>query len=144
MFIYLHFLETNLKIQMLRIAFLFFGLNLSAIHFCMAQEARAMAGKKFTHADTLRGSVNPERAWWDVVHYSIHVTPDYDKKFIYGVNEIRLALLQAGQTMQIDMQEPMKIVPSTGGQGPEICPEGMLFMPVFLGCCLWVLWKRSQ
>ncbi|HMH24644.1 MAG TPA: M1 family metallopeptidase [Puia sp.] len=93
---------------MLRIAFLFFGLSFSAAQFCVAQEAGA--GKKFTHADTLRGSINPERAWWDVVHYSIAVTPDYDKKFIKGSNEIRFRVLQSGKTMQIDMQEPMKIV----------------------------------
>ncbi|HZE86543.1 MAG TPA: M1 family peptidase, partial [Puia sp.] len=95
---------------MLRIAFLFFGLNLSAIHFCMAQEARAMAGKKFTHADTLRGSVNPERAWWDVLRYDIRVRPDYDKKSIQGQNNIRFQVLQPGQTLQIDLQEPMRIV----------------------------------
>jgi aminopeptidase N len=93
---------------MLRIAFLFFGLSFSAIHFCMAQDAGGK--KKFTHADTLRGSINPERAWWDVMHYGIRVEPDYDKKFITGVNEIRFRVLQAGQAMQIDLQEPMKIV----------------------------------
>ena len=27
----------------------------------------------FTHADTLRGSITPERAWWDVVFYDLHV-----------------------------------------------------------------------
>ena len=28
--------------------------------------------KVFTHADTLRGSITPERAWWDVLRYDIN------------------------------------------------------------------------
>ena len=30
----------------------------------------------FTHADTLRGSITPERAWWDVVFYDLHIRLD--------------------------------------------------------------------
>ena len=28
----------------------------------------------FTRADTLRGSNTPQRAWWDVTFYDLHVT----------------------------------------------------------------------
>jgi len=49
--------------------------------------------EKFTHADTLRGSITPERAWWNVLYYDIHVTPDYEKKFIKGITGIRLVAL---------------------------------------------------
>ena len=40
--------------------------------------------KTFTHADTLRGSITPERAWWDVLRYDITVKPDYESKTIEG------------------------------------------------------------
>jgi len=39
----------------------------------------------FTKADTLRGSNNENRDWWDVLHYDITVKPDFDKKEIEGV-----------------------------------------------------------
>src|SRR5580704_1212803 len=28
----------------------------------------------FTHADTLQGSLTPQRSWWDVTFYDLHVT----------------------------------------------------------------------
>jgi aminopeptidase N len=64
----------------------------------------------FTHADTLRGSISPERAWWDVLHYTIQVRPDFDKKFISGSNEIQFKVISPGKRMQIDLQEPMNIL----------------------------------
>lgn len=66
-------------------------------------------GKAFTRQDTLRGTLNPERTWWDVMNYNITVTPDYNNKTIKGNNLIRFKILSAGLTMQLDMQEPMEI-----------------------------------
>ena len=74
----------------------------------MAQEVGNKKG--FTHADTVRGSITPERAWWNVIRYDIKVKPDYDKRFIQGQNQIRFQVLQTGRIMQIDLQEPMKIL----------------------------------
>ena len=68
--------------------------------------------KKFTHQDTLRGSIGPGRDWWNVLRYDIEITPDYDKKFISGINTITFKWLTASPTagyMQIDLQEPMII-----------------------------------
>jgi aminopeptidase N len=64
----------------------------------------------FTHADTLRGSITPERAWWDVMHYSITVNPDYNTKSISGEVTIKFTA-RAGkqQPMQVDLQSPMVI-----------------------------------
>src|SRR5688572_9035058 len=44
--------------------------------------------KTFTKADTLRGSITPERVWWDVTRYDITVTPDYNNKTISGSSSI--------------------------------------------------------
>src|SRR6478609_9304065 len=65
--------------------------------------------KKFTHQDTLRGSVTPERAWWNATYYHVEVTPDYEQKSIRGVNTINFTVLKPGDLLQIDLQEPMHI-----------------------------------
>jgi aminopeptidase N len=69
------------------------------------------APPKFTHADTLRGSITPERAWWNVLRYEVAVKPDYNSKTISGSNEIRYQVVKAskGAAMQIDLQEPLEI-----------------------------------
>lgn len=66
--------------------------------------------RTFTRADTLRGSITPERAWWNLLKYDLAVTPDYDNKSIKGENGIRFQAVTEGQMMQIDLQEPMNIV----------------------------------
>ncbi len=65
--------------------------------------------KSFNHQDSLRGSVTPERAWWDVQKYSIDVTPDYINKTISGSVAIQIKKIQTASTtrLQIDLQQPM-------------------------------------
>lgn len=66
--------------------------------------------KVFTHQDTLRGTITPERAWWDVVMYDLHVTPNFENFTISGSNTISFRLVKkAGKRMQIDLQEPLTI-----------------------------------
>ncbi|MBL7740108.1 MAG: M1 family metallopeptidase [Chitinophagaceae bacterium] len=64
---------------------------------------------QFTQQDTLRGSITPERAWWDVLHYTVNVTPDYTTKTIKGASEIEFKVLKEGHTMQIDLQQPLVV-----------------------------------
>lgn len=63
----------------------------------------------FTHQDSLRGSLNAERTWWDVMKYDIAVTPNYHEKTIIGSNTISFQVLQSGKKMQIDLQEPLHL-----------------------------------
>src|ERR1044071_4497821 len=63
----------------------------------------------FTHQDTLRGSITPERAWWDATWYGITVTPDFNTKSIRGIVDINFKVLTAGKLMQIDLQQPLEI-----------------------------------
>jgi aminopeptidase N len=67
--------------------------------------------KGFTHQDSLRGTIGPERAWWDVLHYDVAVTPDYATKSITGRTTIRYKVLpgQRSDYMQIDLQQPMMV-----------------------------------
>ncbi|MBL0342691.1 MAG: M1 family metallopeptidase [Bacteroidetes bacterium] len=64
----------------------------------------------FTHADTLRGSITPERVWWDLLQYDLSVKVDPANKFISGSNIIKYKVLKSQQLLQIDLQEPMKII----------------------------------
>ena len=56
--------------------------------------AFAQEKKIFTHADTLRGSITPERAWWDVLRYDITVKPDYENKTIEGKIQLYINLMR--------------------------------------------------
>lgn len=73
--------------------------------------AAQVKNEKFTLEDTLRGSITPERAWWDVLRYDIGVTPDYLSKSLTGSNKITYKVLKmnAATKMQIDLKEPLLI-----------------------------------
>jgi aminopeptidase N len=86
-----------------------FSLLVFCFLFLFDASAQDIPKQKFTHQDTLRGTVTPERAWWDVLHYKISVVPNYMEKTIEGGVEIRFKVLKAATKMQIDLQEPMEI-----------------------------------
>ncbi len=65
---------------------------------------------QFTFEDSLRGSVTPERAWWDLNSYHLDIEVNPDQKWIGGYNEIFFTALENGHVMQIDLQHPMKII----------------------------------
>ena len=68
--------------------------------------------KRFTKADTLRGTLTKERTWWDVQRYEIAFAPDYLDKSISGSNEIAYKVVKPNNgsiKMQIDLQEPLVI-----------------------------------
>jgi aminopeptidase N len=63
----------------------------------------------FTHADTLRGSNTPQRAWWDVSFYDLHVTVHPADSTIAGFNGITYRVLRPAQVMQVDLQVPLAV-----------------------------------
>jgi aminopeptidase N len=62
-----------------------------------------------TRADTLRGSITPERVWWDVTFYDLHVTLDPSDSTISGRNGITYRVTGRAREMQIDLQEPLRV-----------------------------------
>ena len=70
-----------------------------------AQSAR----RPFTHADTLRGSNGPGRAWWDATFYDLHVAVNPADSSIRGWNAITYRVLDPAKVMQIDLQVPLVI-----------------------------------
>jgi aminopeptidase N len=75
----------------------------------VALHAGAQHQKYFTRADTLRGSITPQRAWWDVVAYDLHVKVEPSDSSISGFNTITYQVLKQDSIMQIDLQEPMEM-----------------------------------
>lgn len=65
--------------------------------------------KAFTHADTLRGAITPERAWWDLSYYHLSVKPNANDSTLTGSTVITYKVLKPYQTMQVDLQEPLQI-----------------------------------
>jgi aminopeptidase N len=51
---------------------------------------------------------------WNLLHYSIDLTPDYNNKSINGTNTIRFKAIQAGKVIRINLIQPMKITAVTG------------------------------
>lgn len=77
---------------------------------CMALLATLTAGaQQFSRADTLRGSITPQRAWWDVTNYDLHVQVNPDDSTFSGFNTITYKVLKTDSVMQIDLQVPMVI-----------------------------------
>ena len=65
----------------------------------------------FNRQDTLRGSIGPHRAWWNVLHYELTIEPDYASRSLKGTNRIEFNLTGDAMTdrMQVDLQAPMQI-----------------------------------
>ena len=79
----------------------------------------------FSRQDTLRGSITPERIWWDLTYYHLKVQVDPDKRYISGENTIKYSVLSANQTMQIDLQAPLNITKVTqDGKNLKILHDG--------------------
>ncbi len=67
----------------------------------------------FTKQDTLRGSITPERVWWDLKYYHLDIQVFPETKAIKGKNIIKYTVLKSYQVLQIDLQPPLKITKVT-------------------------------
>lgn len=96
--------------------------------FCFAGllQAQLLQDKnQFTRQDSLRGSITPERAWWDITYYDLKVKVDIEDQFITGSNEIHYKVLTPYQILQVDLQTPLKITKVVqSGKELEFVDEG--------------------
>ncbi len=69
----------------------------------------ATAQPVFTKADTLRGSLNENRDWFDILKYHIYVEPNIEKKSIDGVVIWKAKQVKAAKKIQVDLQQPLII-----------------------------------
>lgn len=83
---------------------------------------------EFSRADTLRGSLTPQRAWWDVTFYDLNVTISPEDSTITGFNHITYRVTDTQRAMQIDLQEPLQVDKITqNGTALEWRREGNAF-----------------
>ncbi|WP_420593314.1 M1 family metallopeptidase [Robiginitalea biformata] len=79
----------------------------------------------FTRQDSLRGSITPERAWWDLNYYSLDLRVNPEEKSLSGTNTIRYRVLEPATRMQIDLQQPLQIDSVwQDGQRLDVTSEG--------------------
>tara|TARA_R110001592_G_scaffold24562_5_gene94560 strand:- start:3180 stop:4856 length:1677 start_codon:yes stop_codon:yes gene_type:complete len=64
---------------------------------------------KVTHQEKLRGTITPERKWWDLIHYHLNVKVDPETKLFSGKNTMTYKVLAKGERLQIELQAPMKL-----------------------------------
>tara|TARA_R110002020_G_scaffold454448_1_gene669998 strand:- start:135960 stop:137603 length:1644 start_codon:yes stop_codon:yes gene_type:complete len=69
--------------------------------------------QEFTRLDSIKGSITPQREWWDLNHYDLNVTVNPAQKFISGTNTVTYTVLKPYQTIQIDLQQPMQLLSAT-------------------------------
>jgi len=83
---------------------------------------------EFTRADTLRGTITPERNWWDVTFYDLHVTIQPEDSTINGYNRISYRVIDTPRRMQIDLQRPLNVNQiAQNGQNLKYTREGNAF-----------------
>jgi aminopeptidase N len=81
--------------------------------------------ESFTKQDSLRGSITAARIWWDLTYYHLEVEVVPDAKFISGKNTIKYTVLKEYQTLQIDLQTPLKITKVTqNGKELKVINQG--------------------
>lgn len=73
------------------------------------QSASLLTAQSFTHQDTLRGSITPQRASWDLHYYDLAVKINPETKSIDGTNAIYFSVLRDATEIQLDLQEPLAI-----------------------------------
>ena len=69
----------------------------------------AAQGRGFSHADTLRGSNDPERAWWDLTYYDLQLRVNPADSTVGGANTVRYRVLSQARELQLDLQTPMQL-----------------------------------
>jgi hypothetical protein len=85
-----------------------------------------------TRHETLRGSITPEREWWDVLHYHLRVEFLPETKRLRGSNTITFKTLKPGNKMQIDLQPPLAITKITHGDSQlKFEREGNVYWVMF-------------
>ena len=88
--------------------------------------------ENITRQEMLRGSVTPEREWWDVLHYHLQVEFLPETRRLKGSNTITFKTLKPGNKMQIDLQPPLAITKiNHGGSQLKFEREGNVYWVMF-------------
>jgi len=88
---------------------LFYNLILYSLLLSFYSNLSYSQDYNFTKQDTLRGSITPERSWWDLVYYHLNISVNPEEKKLIGSNTITYNVIKSSKKMQIDLQPPLKI-----------------------------------
>jgi len=84
--------------------------------------------RQFTRQDSLRGSITPEREWWDLTYYHLDIQVNPSDSSINGRNTVTYRVKRSAETMQIDLQPPLEIKKATqNGRDLEFSREGNVY-----------------
>jgi hypothetical protein len=64
---------------------------------------------QYSKGDSLRGTINENRIWWDVQRYDLDVNIDLSEHSIRGYNRIVFKKISDQKKFQVDLQEPLQI-----------------------------------
>jgi len=115
--------------------------------YLFAQNSRIALGPQdaktepITRQETLRGSVTPEREWWDVLHYHLQVEFLPESRRLKGSNTITFKALKPGNKMQIDLQPPLAITRITHGDAKLKSQQELKFERE--GNVYWVMFEKD-
>src|SRR5688572_9286292 len=85
-----------------------------------------------TRQETLRGSVTPEREWWDLLHYHLKVEFLPETRRLKGSKTVILKILKPGNKIQIVLQPPLSITKITHGDSQlKFEREGNVYWVMF-------------
>ncbi|WP_075352389.1 M1 family metallopeptidase [Algoriphagus marinus] len=79
----------------------------------------------FSKQDSLRGSIGPARAWWDLLQYHLEVKVDPGSQTVAGKNTMSYKVIADQNLLQVDLQAPMsleKVIQD--GQELQVTNEG--------------------
>lgn len=76
--------------------------------------------QNYTRQDSLRGSITPQRAWWDLKYYHLDIKVSPADSTVGGDVHVVYQVLKAGQEMQIDLQEPLVIIGVKDKKGNQL------------------------
>ena len=83
---------------------------------------------KFTRQDSLRGSITPERAWWDLTYYHLDIAVKPSDSTIYGSNTVTYRVINSSGIMQIDLQPPLELLKAEqNGKSLDFSREGNVY-----------------
>jgi len=95
---------------------------------CLTVMSSVCAQEAFTRQDSLRGSITPERAWWDLTYYDLSVQVAPESRSLTGTNIIHYTVLTPESRMQIDLQPPLEIEAVVqGGRQQTFIREGNVY-----------------
>ncbi|WP_187263355.1 M1 family metallopeptidase [Pontibacter beigongshangensis] len=84
-----------------------FRILVSIMLSAVAAPAALAQTPPFTRQDSIRGSITPERAWWDLTYYHLDIAVNPADSTVRGKNTVQYKVLQPHQRMQLDLQPPM-------------------------------------